>query len=43
VLSCEAVPARDNPGHVLLEFLQSSYEAAGDCASWDRTALERRG
>jgi hypothetical protein len=35
--------ARDNPGHVMPEFLQSGYEAAADCASWDRAALERHG
>ncbi|MFY9954634.1 MAG: DUF5996 family protein, partial [Bradyrhizobium sp.] len=24
----------------LLDFLQSTYEAAADCAKWDREALE---
>jgi Family of unknown function (DUF5996) len=43
VLPYEAVLALDNPGQVLLEFLQSTYEAAADCASWDRVALERHG
>ena len=33
----------DDPRQVLLEFLQSTYEAAADCASWDRAALERHG
>jgi hypothetical protein len=26
---------------VLLAFLQSTYEAAAQCASWNRAALER--
>ncbi|HEY7635541.1 MAG TPA: DUF5996 family protein [Gemmatimonadales bacterium] len=29
------------PDRMLLEFLQSSYEAAADLAGWDRPALER--
>ena len=43
VLPYEAVAARENPGQILLEFLQSTYEAAANCASWDRAALERHG
>jgi hypothetical protein len=43
LLPYEAAAARDNPGLVLLEFLQSTYEAAANCASWDRAALERHG
>ena len=43
LLPYEAAAARDNPGQVLLEFLQSTYEAAANCASWDRAALERHG
>jgi hypothetical protein len=31
------------PDEALLQFLQSSYEAAADLAHWDRDALERRG
>ena len=42
VLPYEAA-ARENPGQVLLEFLQSTYEAAANCASWDRAALQRHG
>lgn len=42
VLPYEAA-ARENPGQILLEFLQSTYEAAANCASWDRAALERHG
>jgi hypothetical protein len=29
------------PDAVLLEFLQSTYEAAADLGKWDRAALER--
>ncbi len=43
VLPYEAVTAQQNPGPYLLEFLQSTYEAAANCASWDRAALERPG
>ena len=32
-----------DPDAVLLEFLQSTYEAAADAAGWDRAALERPG
>jgi hypothetical protein len=28
------------PDQALLEFLQSTYEAAADAAKWDRSALE---
>ncbi len=31
----------ENPKAVLLEFLQSTYEAGADLAQWDRVALER--
>jgi hypothetical protein len=31
-----------DPDAMLLDFLQSTYEAAADLAKWDRTALERR-
>ena len=30
-----------SPGEAVLEFLQSSYEAAANLAGWDRAALER--
>jgi hypothetical protein len=43
VLAYEAVRTAADPDAFLLEFLQSSYEAAADCASWDRQALERPG
>jgi hypothetical protein len=31
----------DSPEEVLLDFLQSTYEAGAKLASWDRAALER--
>ena len=34
-------PARAVPDETLLEFLQSTYEAAADLGGWDRKALER--
>ena len=41
VLPYEAVRTAARPNHVLLDFLQSTYEAAADAAGWDRAALER--
>jgi hypothetical protein len=41
VLPYEAVRASTSPDETLLEFLQSTYEAAADRASWDRAGLER--
>jgi hypothetical protein len=41
VLPYEVVRTSADPDAVLLDFLQSSYEAAADCARWDRRALER--
>jgi hypothetical protein len=40
VLPYAAVRVADDPDAMLLEFLQSSYEAAADTAKWDRAALE---
>jgi hypothetical protein len=40
VLPYEAVRAADDPDGLLLEFLQSTYEAAADTGGWDRPALE---
>jgi hypothetical protein len=34
------VRASDNPDKTLLEFLQSTYDAAANSAKWDRDALE---
>lgn len=42
VLPYEAVRAAADPDATLLEFLQTTYEAAADLAAWDRPALERR-
>ncbi len=42
VLPYEAVRTAADPDALLLDFLQSSYEAAAECAAWDRQALERR-
>jgi hypothetical protein len=32
----------DSPDAVLLEFLQSTYDAAADRGRWNRAALERK-
>ena len=42
VLPYDAVRTAHVPDAALLEFLQSTYEAAADLAGWDRTALERK-
>lgn len=41
VLPYELVRGASDPDGVLLEFLQSTYEAAARSADWDRAALER--
>ncbi len=41
VLPYEVVRQAPAPDAVLLEFLQSTYDAAADLAGWDRQALER--
>jgi hypothetical protein len=41
ILPYEAVRTAADPDAVLLTFLQSTYEAAAELASWDRAALER--
>jgi hypothetical protein len=41
VLPYELVRTAADPDALLLEFLQSTYEAAATAAGWDRTALER--
>ncbi len=41
VLPYELVRTSLNPDETLLEFLQTTYEAAANLASWDRAALER--
>ncbi|HET7219127.1 MAG TPA: DUF5996 family protein [Vicinamibacterales bacterium] len=42
ILPYEAVREAADPDELLLEFLQSTYAAAADRASWDRAALEQR-
>jgi hypothetical protein len=41
LLPYDAVRRADAPDAMLLDFLQSTYEAAADLAHWDRAALER--
>ena len=41
VLPYDAVRTAENPDQALLDFLQSTYEAAAIAAKWDRDALER--
>jgi hypothetical protein len=41
VLPYDAVRESTSPDDTLLEFLQSTYEAAANLARWDRKALER--
>ncbi|MDQ1742235.1 MAG: hypothetical protein QOE23_574, partial [Pseudonocardiales bacterium] len=41
ILPYEHVRSADNPVRMLLEFAQTTYEAAAVTASWDRTSLER--
>ena len=41
LLPYDAVRQAAKPDDLLLEFLQSSYEAAADLGGWDRAALER--
>jgi hypothetical protein len=40
ILPYEAVRTADAPDAMLLDFLQTTYEAAADAANWDRAALE---
>ena len=42
VLPYAAVRAASSPADMLLEFLQSTYDAAAERAGWDRGALERQ-
>jgi len=39
-LPYEAMRQSTNPDNALLEFLQTTYEAAANCAHWDRAGLE---
>ena len=40
ILPYDAVRTAAEPDEALLEFLQSTYEAAANAAKWDRDALE---
>jgi hypothetical protein len=40
ILPYEAVRKAAKPDEALLEFLQTTYDAAANCGNWDRTALE---
>ena len=40
ILPYDAVRTAEHPDQALLEFLQSSYEAAANAANWDRETLE---
>jgi Family of unknown function (DUF5996) len=40
ILPYETVRTSGDPDSVLLDFLVASYDAAAECAHWDRTALE---
>lgn len=40
LLPYDAVRTAKNPDTTLLTFLQTTYEAAAQCANWDRAALE---
>ncbi len=41
ILPYEAVRRAESPDDTLLEFLQSTYEAAANLAHWDRASLEK--
>ncbi|HYO78740.1 MAG TPA: DUF5996 family protein, partial [Thermoanaerobaculia bacterium] len=42
MLPYEAVRTSASPDDTLMEFLQSTYDAAAELAKWDRAALERK-
>jgi hypothetical protein len=42
ILPYDAVREAESPDHTLLQFLQTTYEAAANLAQWDRDSLERR-
>jgi hypothetical protein len=42
VLPYDAVREAASPDETLLDFLQTTYEAAANLANWDRSFLERR-
>jgi len=42
ILPYDVVRQSQSPDETLLEFLQTTYEAAAELAKWDRGQLERR-
>ena len=42
ILPYDVVRAAESPDETLLDFLQTTYEAAANLANWDRNFLERR-
>ena len=42
MLPYEVVRKAENPDKILLEFLETTYNAAATTAKWDRNALERK-
>ena len=40
ILPYDAARTAKNPERTLMEFLQSTYDAAADLGKWDRAALE---
>lgn len=42
ILPYDAVRESESPDQTLLDFLQTTYEAAANLAGWDRNSLERR-
>jgi hypothetical protein len=42
ILPYDTVRQSPSPDDTLLDFLQTTYDAAADLARWDRAALERR-
>ena len=43
LIDYDAVRTATSPDDALLDFAQSTYEAAANCGKWDRKALERSG
>jgi hypothetical protein len=41
ILAYDVVRQSESPDQVLLNFLQTTYEAAANLAGWDRDSLER--
>ena len=41
ILPYDVVRQSESPDSTLLDFLQSTYEAAANLAKWDRSSLER--